>query len=241
MHKSFATGMSPSKLVFGQQPLAPHEIAAQKIGGKCPAAYRFARERQELLQQANNSLARVHQRMKKFADAKRWPLEFSVGDKVILKLPTKVLMKFRRGVIHKGLISKYDGPFEVVKRVSKVAYRLKLPERLKVHPTFHVSLRKSHHEDVEEPARNKPKRAPPNVQKEFEQTVEKILDHKREGQHKKNWRNYFLVQWKGLPSLETSWERDTTLWQFEEEVHEYLATHSTRSPTSSGVGGLSQP
>jgi hypothetical protein len=80
--------------------------------------------------------------MKKFAEAKRRPLEFSVGDKVMLKLPTKILRKFRRGVIHKWLIPKYDGPFEIVKRVGNVAYRLKLPERLKVHLTFLVSLLK---------------------------------------------------------------------------------------------------
>jgi hypothetical protein len=49
MHKSSATGMSPSELVFGQQLVAPHEIAARRTRGKCLAAYRFARERQELL------------------------------------------------------------------------------------------------------------------------------------------------------------------------------------------------
>jgi hypothetical protein len=119
-------------------------------------------------------LAKAQRRMKKFADNKRRALEFDVGDKVMLKLPHKVLRKFRRGVIHKGLMPKYDGPFEVVKRVGTVAYRLKLPERLKVHPTFHVSLLKPYHEDLEEPARNKPRRAPPNGQKEFEQKVEKF-------------------------------------------------------------------
>jgi hypothetical protein len=106
--------------------------------------------------------------MKKFADNRRRALEFAMGNKVMLKLPHKVLKRFRRGVIHKGLMPKYDKPFEVVKRVGRVAYRLKLPERLKVHSTFHVILLKPYHEDLEEPTRNKPKRAPPNVQKEFE-------------------------------------------------------------------------
>jgi hypothetical protein len=104
-----------------------------------------------------------------------------VGDKVMLKSPIKVLRKFHRGVIHKGLIPKYDGPYEVVKKVGKMDYRLKLPESFKVHPTFHVSLLKPHHEDVEEHAQNKPEKTPPNAQKEFEQKVEKILDHRREG------------------------------------------------------------
>ena len=60
----------------------------------------------------------------------------SLGDKVMLTLLHKILRKFRRSVIHKGLMPKYDGPFEVVKWVGSVAYRLKLPERLKVHPPF---------------------------------------------------------------------------------------------------------
>jgi hypothetical protein len=132
MHKSSAAGVSPLELVFGQQPLAPQEIVAQKTGGKCHTAYRFARERQELLQQAKDSLAKAQRHMKEFADEKKRSLEFSVGDKVMLKLPTKVLRKFRGGVIHKGMIPKYDGPFEVVKIVGKIAYRLKLSKRLKV-------------------------------------------------------------------------------------------------------------
>ncbi|GLT53152.1 hypothetical protein SLA2020_264420 [Shorea laevis] len=228
--------MSPSELVFGQQPLAPHEVATQKTGGKCSPTYRFARERQELLGQA-----KARRRMKKFADEKRRPLEFAVGDMAMLKLPHKVLRKFRRGVIHKGLMPKYDGPFEVIKRVGSVAYMLKLLESLKVHPTFHVSLLKLYDWDFEELARNKLRRAPPNVHKEFELKVEKILDHKREGQHKKNWRNFFLVQWKGFLASEATWERDTTLWQFEDEVRDYLATLSTRASTSIGASGLSRP
>jgi hypothetical protein len=71
MHKSSAIGMCLSKLVFAQQPLASHEIVAQKTGGKCPVAYRFVRERQELLQQANDSLAKAQRRIKNFADEKR--------------------------------------------------------------------------------------------------------------------------------------------------------------------------
>ncbi|GJZ01215.1 hypothetical protein Tco_0519176 [Tanacetum coccineum] len=75
---------------------------------------------------------------KSYADLKRIPMEFQVGDKVMLKvLPWK-------GVVHFGkqgkLNPRYVRPFKVLEKVGKVAYKLKLPEELsRVHNTFHVS------------------------------------------------------------------------------------------------------
>ncbi|KAL0307143.1 UNVERIFIED_CONTAM: hypothetical protein Sradi_6131600 [Sesamum radiatum] len=40
----------------------------EKSGGKCPAAYRFARSKQKLLDEAKDSLAKAQHRMKKYAD-----------------------------------------------------------------------------------------------------------------------------------------------------------------------------
>ena len=64
----------------------------------------------------------------------------------------------------RGLISKFEGPFEVIKKVGEVAYMLKLSERLKLHPIFHVSFLKPYFEDVE-PGRAQVKRAPLLVMK----------------------------------------------------------------------------
>ena len=49
LHKSSSTGMSPFELAMGQQPFTPHEIAKQRSGGRCPAVYRFAINKQELM------------------------------------------------------------------------------------------------------------------------------------------------------------------------------------------------
>ena len=81
LHQSSATGKSPFELVNGWQPLAPHEVAIQRTGGRCPAAYRFARSRQEMVDEARDSLAKAQRRMKKYADKGRRDLEFSVGAK----------------------------------------------------------------------------------------------------------------------------------------------------------------
>ncbi|GKE91273.1 putative reverse transcriptase domain-containing protein [Tanacetum coccineum] len=74
----------------------------------------------------------------RYADKKRKPMDFYVGDKVMLKVsPWK-------GVIHFGkrgkLNPKYVGPFRVLEKVGAVAYKLELPQELsRVHNTFHVS------------------------------------------------------------------------------------------------------
>ncbi|GJR19944.1 reverse transcriptase domain-containing protein [Tanacetum coccineum] len=66
------------------------------------------------------------------------PLEFEVGDKVLLKVsPWKGVMRFGK----KGkLAPRYVGPFEILERIGPVAYRLRFPNELsEVHDTFYVS------------------------------------------------------------------------------------------------------
>ncbi|GJW49998.1 hypothetical protein Tco_0091349, partial [Tanacetum coccineum] len=77
-------------------------------------------------------------RQKSYADKRRKPLEFEVGDRVLLRVPPwKGVMRFGK----KGkLAPRYVGPFEILERIGLVAYRLRLPEELNsVHDTFHVS------------------------------------------------------------------------------------------------------
>ncbi|GKG12667.1 hypothetical protein Tco_0346904, partial [Tanacetum coccineum] len=56
------------------------------------------------------------------------PMEFEVGDKVMLKvLPWKRVVRFgKRGKLN----PRFVGPFKVIKRVGDVAYKLELPEEL---------------------------------------------------------------------------------------------------------------
>ncbi|GKC36833.1 putative reverse transcriptase domain-containing protein [Tanacetum coccineum] len=77
-------------------------------------------------------------RQKSYADLKRKPMEFEVGDRVMLKVsPWKGVVRFgKRGKLN----PRYVGPFKVLAKVGKVAYRLELPQELsRVHHTFHVS------------------------------------------------------------------------------------------------------
>ncbi|GJT78937.1 putative reverse transcriptase domain-containing protein [Tanacetum coccineum] len=77
-------------------------------------------------------------RQKSYADVRRKPLEFQVGDRVMLKVsPWKGVIRFgKRGKLNPI----YIRPFKVLAKVGTVAYRLELPQQLsRVHSTFHVS------------------------------------------------------------------------------------------------------
>ncbi|GJV83825.1 hypothetical protein Tco_1523723 [Tanacetum coccineum] len=98
----------------------------------------LVQETTEKISQIKDRLKAARDRQKSYADKRRKPLEFSVGDYVLLKVsPWKGVVRFGK----KGkLAPRFVGPFEIIKKVGPVAYRLDLPEELNgVHDTFHVS------------------------------------------------------------------------------------------------------
>ncbi|GJV54184.1 putative reverse transcriptase domain-containing protein [Tanacetum coccineum] len=101
--------------------------------------------RPELVQETTDKVVVIRDRLKaardrqkSYAVNRRKPLEFQVGDHVMLKVsPKKGVVRFGK----KGkLAPRFVGPFEILERIGPVAYRLRLPEELSsVHDTFHVS------------------------------------------------------------------------------------------------------
>nr|GFC10688.1 putative reverse transcriptase domain-containing protein [Tanacetum cinerariifolium] len=85
-------------------------------------------------------------RQKNYADRKQKPMEFKIGDRVMLKVSHwKGVVRFsKRGKLN----PRYVGPFKVLAKVGKVAYKLELSQELsRVHHTFHVSNLKKCYSD----------------------------------------------------------------------------------------------
>ncbi|GJW47111.1 putative reverse transcriptase domain-containing protein [Tanacetum coccineum] len=99
----------------------------------------------EIVQETTEKVIKIKQRIqavrdrqKSYADLMRKPMEFQVGDRVMLKVsPWKEVVRFGKW----GKLNPiYVGPFKVLAKVRAVAYKLKLPrEPSRVHNTFHVS------------------------------------------------------------------------------------------------------
>ncbi|GJW28005.1 putative reverse transcriptase domain-containing protein [Tanacetum coccineum] len=122
-------------------------IAWAKVGESKIFGPEIIQETTDKIMQIKERLKAIRDRQKSYANNLRKTLEFSVGDKVLLKVSP------RKGVVHFGKRSKlsprYVEPFKIVERVGPIAYQLRLPQELVgVHDTFHVSNLKKYLADV---------------------------------------------------------------------------------------------
>jgi hypothetical protein len=80
--------------------------------------------------------------MKTYHDEKRREVEFQEGDWVWLRLQQRTAVAI--SAAHSKLNPKYYGPYKVLQKISKVAYKLVLPPRARIHDVFHITLLKTY-------------------------------------------------------------------------------------------------
>ncbi|GKA19768.1 putative reverse transcriptase domain-containing protein [Tanacetum coccineum] len=99
----------------------------------------------ELIHETTKKIVQIKQiiqaardRQKSYADVRRKPIEFQVGDRVMLKVsPWKGVIRFGK---REKLNPRYISHFKVLVKAGTVSYRLQLSQQLsRVHSTFHVS------------------------------------------------------------------------------------------------------
>ncbi|GJW97852.1 putative reverse transcriptase domain-containing protein [Tanacetum coccineum] len=136
---------APFEALYGRKCRSP--VCWAEVGQVQLTGPELVQESTERIIQIKQRIQTARDRQKCYADLKRKPVEFQVGDNVMLKVsPWKGVVRFgKRGKLN----PKYVGPFKVLKKVGAVAYKLELPQELsRVHNTFHVSnLKKCYSDD----------------------------------------------------------------------------------------------
>ncbi|GJX79209.1 putative reverse transcriptase domain-containing protein [Tanacetum coccineum] len=132
--------MPPYEMLNGRRCRTP--VYWDEVGSRELASTDVVLATTEKIETICERLKEAQDRWKSYANRRRRPIEFDVGDFVMLKVsPWKGVMRFK----NKGKLSpRFIGPFKNLKKVGEVAYTLELPEEMRgIHNTFHVSyLRK---------------------------------------------------------------------------------------------------
>ncbi|GJR14260.1 putative reverse transcriptase domain-containing protein [Tanacetum coccineum] len=124
------------EVLYGHKCRSP--ICWAKVGDRQLTGLKIIHETTEKIVQIKSRIQATRDRQKSYADVRRKPLKFQIGDKVMLKVsPWKGVIRFgKRGKLN----PRYIRPFKIIAKVGTVSYRLKLLEQLsKVHSMFHVS------------------------------------------------------------------------------------------------------
>ncbi|GJX53454.1 putative reverse transcriptase domain-containing protein [Tanacetum coccineum] len=175
--------------------------------------------------QIKQRIQTARDRQKSYADLKRKPMEFQVGDKVMLKVsPWKGVVRFgKRGKLN----PRYVRPFKVLKKVRAVAYKLELPQELsRVHNTFHVSnLKKCYSDD---PLVVPLEGLQVDDKLHFVEEPVEIMDRKVK-QLRRSRVPIFKVRWNSRRGPEFTWEQED---QFRKK---YPHLFTKTAPSSSAV------
>jgi hypothetical protein len=198
-------GMPPYEALYGRKCRSPvywDEVGEKKLLG--PELIQQTKEAVELIQKR---LIAAQNRQRKYADKSRKDIEFEKGEAVLLKVsPWKGVVRFGK----KGKLSpRYVGPFEILKRIGRVAYELALPPHMQhIHNVFHVSMLKKCNPESNQVIEYEPIEIQPDLS--YVETPVQILDRKEKVLRNKSV-SLVRVLWRNPKVEESTWELESDM------------------------------
>jgi len=202
-----STGHTPFYLDYGQHPWSPVDFFNPTTHGNVSSsndtADTFATRLQETIAAAKSSIQRAQQSQKKHADKRRKPHPtFNVDDLVLL---SATAVHGNGAIKLPKLDPRWYGPFPVVQQINNVSYKLQLPQDLRIHPVFHVSVLKRYHGT---PSDDPPPGPVAVIDGEEHFIVEAVIKHalRRNVDDRSLTERHYLVHWQGYSPFDRTWE-----------------------------------
>ena len=115
--------MAPFEALYGRKYRTP--LNWVEPGERRYYGIDFVKEAEEQVHIIQQHIEATQSRQKSYADKRRRPIEFEVGDYVYLKVsPMKMVQRF---VVKRKLAPRYVGPYPIIEKSRRVAYKIQLP------------------------------------------------------------------------------------------------------------------
>jgi transposase InsO family protein len=175
----------------------------------------------EIAVKIKENIKSAQERQKAFYDKGHREVTFNVGDQVLLDRSRLNLDAFSNLKKDK-LKLRWLGPFEILERIGKVAYRLKLPPSSNAHSVFHVSALKTYVRADDGRSYEQP--GPIIVKEQEEYEVEEVMDERVRRRRKE-----YLVRWRGYSLEDATWEPLANLRNASTVLEDYLKKCQSRA------------
>ena len=121
-------------MAHGQQPRLGMEPMCQRPNERIQGANKVVEKMKQVKEETEVVLKAAVEDMKQYYDAQHRPEEFKLGDHVWLNTKDLITKQPSKKLNHKHL-----GQFKIIRKVSELAYELKLPPSFKIHPNILAS------------------------------------------------------------------------------------------------------
>ncbi|GJZ66412.1 putative reverse transcriptase domain-containing protein [Tanacetum coccineum] len=222
---------APFEALYGRKCRSP--ICWAEVGDSQLTRPEIIQETTEKIIQIRQRLQAARDRQRSYANVRRKPLEFQVGDRVMLKVsPRKGIFRFgKRGKLN----PRYIGPFKILERIGLMAYRLELPEELSsIYNTFHVSNHKKCLSDESLVIPMKELQLDDKLN--FEEEPVEVMDREIK-QLKRSRIPIIKVRWNSKRGPEFTWEREDEIRAKYPHLFSNITSSSIKSRDEISVRG----
>lgn len=227
-----STEQTPAFLLRGYQPTTGSTLMHGKDAiergtnvqdGDCEddRALKLAEDFRAQRRAAQESLLLAQMRQEKGYNKGRRDVGFESGEFVLLNRETLGLNRNITGT-GKKLIPKYEGPFEILEKISNITYRLRLPASYAIHPVININHLEQYRVSPDEfGERSIIAKQRPDFDKMVEYEVDRIIGERwrktRQGRRQKQYQ----VRWKGYGPEDDTWELRNSLRNAPEALREW--------------------